>query len=415
MKPFLFRLALIYFGSKRSNRFINAISLISIIGITLGVTVLITVLSIMNGFQEELRDRILGMTAHASIFESDNRLNNWQDLRLIVLKNKHIQGAAPNITKQALVSRGKNVKGVVVRGVDPDLELSVTKLKEYLNSDSLQKLQSGQFKAIIGAQLASKLDLIVGDKFIMMVPEVSTGIIGQLPRLRRFTVASLMDVGMYQYDSAMVLVNIEDAAKLYRMDKRVSNLQLQVDDLFKIDRIIKQVSEILPNDKYYARTWQQQHTNFFKALTLEKRMMFIILFLIIAVATFNIVSTMVMVVNEKYATIAILRTQGATKFDIIGLFFMQGLLIGIIGTLMGALFGAIVSLNIGVIVPFIEGLLGIEFFRADIYYISVVPTDLQLKDVVLVAGLSFISSVLATLYPAWRAAKIQPAEVLRHE
>jgi lipoprotein-releasing system permease protein len=417
MKAYIFRLASTYLSARQDNRFINFISLISVIGITLGITVLLTVLSIMNGFQFELRERILGMTSHMSLFEDNNQLHRWQEIRPLLLKNQAIISAAPNINGQALISYGKEVKGILVKGIEPELEKQVSQLNSYLSEGELNSLQPNAFNIILGTELANHLGVEKGDKITLITPQVGGGIVGSLPRLRRFVISGIINVGMHQYDSAFALIHLQDAAKFYRMEDKVSQLQLKLKNLFEVNQTAKSLTTVLPNKGkgYFFLTWQQQHNNFFQAIQLEKRIMFIIIALIIAVAAFNIVSTMVMVVNEKKSTIAILRTQGATQKEMILLFFSQGILIGLLGTFLGIIIGTLFSLNIDIIVPAIETFFEIQFFPADVYYISTVPSDLQLQDIIWVATFSFLSSILATIYPAWRASSIQPSEILRHQ
>lgn len=416
MKSYIFRLSLIYLGTRKDSRFINFISFISVLGITLGITVLITILSIMNGFQAELRERILGMTSHLSIFEKNNRLAHWDEVHKALLQHRDIIAAAPNIEAQALISHGNEVKGIVVKGIVPDLENNVSQLSEYMPLADLNSLQPARFNIVLGSELARHLGVQKGDTITLIAPQVGSGLVGSLPRLRRFQVSGIINVGMHEYDSAFALIHLKDAARFYRMHDNVSQLQLKINDLFQVNEVVATLGNILPRggNGFFVLTWQQKHSNFFQAIQLEKRIMFIIIALIIAVAAFNIVSTMVMVVNEKRSTIAILRTQGATKKEILLLFFSQGIFIGLLGTILGVIIGVSLALNIESIVPVIEAFFNIEFFPADVYYISQVPSDLQINDVILVALFSFLSSVLATLYPAWQSSRLQPAEILRY-
>ncbi len=414
-KPYIFRIAIRYLSAKQDNRFINFISLTSIIGIFLGVSVLITVLSIMNGFQTELRTRILSMTAHMTIFEKDHHLSNWQSVRTDLLKHPNIVGVAPFIEKQALLSAGKNVKGALIKGIDPAIETDVSSIAEDIEKGTLEDLNPGEFNVILGITLAAELKVTIGDKITLVIPQPASGLIASVPRLKRFTVTGLLNVGMHEYDSGYAFIHIEDAAKLYSMRDKISRLQIKTDDLFKVNQIIDSLNTYLPDKDYYALSWTQQHANFFQAIQLEKRIMFIVVALIIAVAAFNIVSTMVMMVNEKARAIAILRTQGARTRDITTLFIFQGITLGLIGTLLGCLGGYVLSDNIGTIIPFIEQTFNLQFFPADVYYISKVPAEINLSDVVEVGLFAFLMSVIATIYPALRASNVEPAQVLRYE
>ncbi len=414
-KAYIFRLAMRYLSAKQDNRFINFISLTSVIGIFLGATVLITVLSIMNGFQTELRTRILNMTAHMVIFQQGRQLSDWEEVRHDLLEHPQVVDAAPIIEKQALLSVGKNVKGALIKGVSPDLENKVSNIEEHLSKGQLESLVANQFNIILGHVLASELGVDIGDKITVIIPQPSSGFIGSIPRLKRFSVVGIVNAGMYEYDSGYAFVHLEDAATLYSLRDQVTGLQVKTTDLFAVNEIISGLSDFLPVRGYYALSWTQKHANFFQAIQLEKRMMFIVVALIIAVAAFNIVSTMVMMINEKKRAIAILRTQGARIKDISALFIIQGTTLGLIGTILGCLGGILLSSNIDVIVPFIENLFNLRFFPPDVYYISEVPSEIQLSDLLEVGFFSFIMTVLATIYPALRASKIKPAQVLRHE
>ncbi len=415
MKTYILRLAIRYISSRQNNRFINFISLTSVIGIMLGVTVLITVLSIMNGFQSELRTRILDMTSHMTISQHDNQLRDWTEVRESLLEHPDIIGVSPFIQKQALITFGKNVKGVLIKGIDPILENSVSKIGNHLISGHLDSLQAGTFNIVLGQHLALDLDVSVGDKITVVIPQTNFSLISSLPRLKRFTVTGIFSAGMYEYDSGYAYIHLEDAAKLYSLRDAVNGLQIHTSDIFQVDRVTKTLHQHLPIGPFFATTWTQHHSNFFQAIQLEKRMMFIVLALIITIAAFNIVTTMVMMVNEKTRAIAILRSQGSTTFDITALFIIQGILLGTIGTLMGIAGGTALATNIDIIVPWLEQLIGIQFFPADVYYISKVPSQLRQSDVLEVSLFAFIMTVLATIYPAIRAAQVKPAQVLRYE
>jgi lipoprotein-releasing system permease protein len=412
--PFELLLGTRYTRAKKRNGFISFISLSSIIGIALGVTALVTVMSIMNGFQQELRDRILDMTAHMTLSERGERLHHWQDLYGIVKTLPHVKGAAPNAMGQGMLTAGDRVKGVLVRGVLPEYEGQVADVQSKMVYGQMDDLKSRDYNIILGTELANGLGVSVGDKVTLVAPQASISPMGIMPRLKRFTVSGLFEVGMHEYDSALALVHMNDAQRVFKLGDAVSALQLRLDDLFAVRAVRNEIADNI-DQVLYIRDWTQQHANFFKAIEMEKRMMFIVLALIIMVAAFNIVSTMVMVVTDKQKDIAVLRTIGASPASIQTIFMVQGLIIGVVGALMGIVGGVTISLNIDVIVPFIENLFGFKFFPADIYYISKIPSDLHWEDVWVVSGLAFILTLLATIYPARRAAKTQPAEALRYE
>ena len=412
--PYELLLGLRYTRAKRRNGFISFISLSSMIGIALGVTALITVLSIMNGFQEELRDRILGMTAHMTINERNDQLEDWQSLYNQLINQPHVEGAAPNIMEQGMLTIGNKVKGVAIRGVLPEFEGQVADIGNQMVFGSLDDLTPKKYKIILGSELAVSLGVSLGDKVTLIAPQGSVSPVGIVPRIKRFTVSGIFEAGMHEYDSGLAIIHIEDAKKVFKYGDSVGALQLKIDDLFKVGEVKDQLGQVV--DKVlYMRDWRQQHSNFFKAIEMEKRMMFIVLTLIIMVAAFNIVSTMVMVVTDKQSDIAVLRTIGATPMSVQMVFIIQGLVIGILGVILGLIGGLSLALNIDVIVPFIEQLLGFKFFPPDVYYISAVPSKLVWSDVWYIAGLSFILTLLATLYPARKASKVNPAEALRYE
>ena len=409
-----------YTRAKRKNHFISFISLTSMIGIALGVAALIIVLSVMNGFQKDLRTRILGVASHMEITGSNNKLGDWRDIVDSSLKHEHVLASAPYIMAQGLLSYDQGVQGAIIRGIQPAAEDKVADLGKNMKVGRLGDLRAGEFGIILGADLAYSLGAQMGDKVVVMAPQGQFTPTGVVPRLKQFTVVGLFQIGMQEYDSGLVLIHIEDAAKLYRMGDKVSGVRLKLDDLFSAPKIAKEYSTQLNNSPgqygaYYVTDWTQQHANFFRAVQMEKRVMFIILTLIVAVAAFNIVSTLVMAVTDKRADIAIMRTFGASPGSIMLIFIIQGALIGIIGTLLGAIFGILIALNIDVIIPFIEGLFQVKFLAKDVYQISEVPSDLIWSDVITIVMVSFVLSLLATLYPSWRASKINPAEALRYE
>lgn len=414
--PFELFVGLRYTRAKRRNHFISFISLTSMIGIGLGVAALIVVLSVMNGFQEELRVRILGVASHLQITGPNNTLSDWPRLMAEVKNEPHVQAAAPYIMAQGMLSYGQVVQGAIVRGILPADEDGVAELSAHMRVGKLADLKPGEFGIILGAELAQNLGVLIGDKVVLLAPQGQFTPTGIVPRIKQFKVVGLFQVGMYEYDAGLALIHMDDAAKLYRMNDSVSGVRLKLDDLFQAPAIARQLGNKL-NTKgtYFISDWTEQHANFFRAVQMEKRVMFIILALIVAVAAFNIVSTLVMAVTDKRADIAIMRTFGASPRSIMYIFIVQGALIGLIGTIVGAIAGIIIALNIGTIVPFIERVFSIQFLAKDIYYISELPSHLIWSDVITITVMSFILSLLATLYPSWRAARMNPAEALRYE
>jgi len=407
-----------YTRAKRKNHFISFISTTSMIGIALGVAALIVVLSVMNGFQEELRARILGVAAHVQITQANQRLSDWQELQNKVIHAPHVQAAAPFVMAQAMLSGTDAVQGTIVRGVLPEYEKKVSELSSAMKIGQLQQLKAGEFGIILGADLAQNLGVVVGDKITVMAPQGQVTPAGMVPRIKQFTLVGLFQIGMYEYDAGLALIHIEDATKLFQMGDQVSGLRLKLDDLFLAPQVTHQLAETTLADypeTYYLTDWTQEHANFFRAVQMEKRVMFIILTLIVAVAAFNIVSTLVMAVADKRADIAILRTFGASPQSIMRIFVIQGAMIGFVGTVLGGVFGVLIALNIGTIVPFIEHLFHVEFLAKDVYYISELPSHLLWSDVLTIMLLSLGLSLLATLYPSWKASKMQAAEALRYD
>lgn len=413
-KPLELFIGLRYTRAKRRNHFISFISLTSMLGITLGVAVLITVLSVMNGFEKEVRERILGMTSHATISTYDNQLENWSEVAETASKHERVVGVAPYVRAEGMLTYGGQVNGVMVRGILPEEEGKVSTVGEKMVVGRLADLHAGEFGIILGNALARALGVIPGDKVTLVTPSANVSLAGIMPRLKRFTVVGVFEVGMYEYDSTMALMHLQDASKLFRLNNNVSGVRLKLDDLFFAPFVSRELAEQIPGI-YRVRDWTTQHANYFRAVATEKRMMFIILLLIVAVAAFNIVSTLVMVVTDKEADIAILRTLGASPASIMKIFMVQGTLIGVIGTVLGVISGVILALNVETLVPAIEQLLGLQFLPAEVYYISDLPSELHWDDVIKIGLISFLISIVATLYPARRAARTQPAEALRYE
>ena len=417
--PFELFVGLRYTRAKRKNHFISFISLTSMVGIALGVAALIVVLSVMNGFQAELRNRILGVASHIEITGENNTLSNWQSLSEPLRKTQHVRAVAPYINAQGMLSFGQGVQGAIVRGVLPATEDKVADLGSHMKSGSLNDLKAGEFGIVLGSDLAFNLGAGMGDKVVVMSPQGQFTPAGVVPRIKQFKVVGLFQIGMYEYDAGLALIHMDDAAKLYRMEDKVSGIRLKIDDLYDAPQVSSALSASLSHDQpqhqYYVTDWTQQHANFFKAVQMEKRVMFIILALIVAVAAFNIVSTLVMAVTDKRADIAIMRTFGASPRSIMGIFIVQGALIGVIGTIAGAMVGVLIALNIETIVPFIENLFHVQFLAKDVYYISDLPSKLEWSDVITIVVMSFVLSLFATIYPSYKASQINPAEALRYE
>jgi lipoprotein-releasing system permease protein len=413
-KPLELFIGLRYTRAKRRNHFISFIALTSMLGIILGVMALITVLSVMNGFEMELRNRILGVVAHATVSEPDGILHDWPSLLTTLSHQQHVVGAAPYIDGEGMLSGAKGVSGTLIRGVLPAKESLVSDINVKMAAGKLSNLRPGGFGIVLGKELALRLGVWVGDKVTLITPQASVTPAGILPRLKRFTVVGVFEVGMYEYDNGLALLELDDAATLFRLGDGVSGIRLKLDDLLRAPSIARDIDQNLPPG-YIVSDWTQEHVNFFRAVQMEKTVMFVILLLIVAVAAFNIVSTLVMMVRDKEADIAVLRTLGATPRSIMIIFIVQGSVIGLVGTLLGGIAGVLLALNVESIVPIIEHLFHVEFLSADVYYISELPSNLEWADVIKVCSVSLILSLIATLYPAWRAARTQPAEALRYE
>jgi len=413
-KPLIFYIGLRYTRAKRRTQFISFITLTSVLGIALGVTALITVLSVMNGFEAELRERILGMTSHATITGRFGQLDDWQGLEQKLKDYPHVEGTAPFINGQVMINADRRVSGTMLSGILPDYEGKVSEVADKMKTGKLTNLVPGEYGIVLGAELANYLGVITGDKITVISPQINSTPAGVIPRMRRFTVVGTFEVGMYEYDRNMAMIHLDDAAKLFRLDSAVSGLRIKLDDLFNAPQITRAMQKAFYDD-YQVSDWTLAHSNFFRAIQTEKRVMFIILLLIVAVAAFNIVSTLVMVVTDKRGDIAILKTQGLTSGSVMGIFMVLGAIIGVVGTLMGTVAGVLLALNVETIVPAIEKLFNVQFMAADVYYISDLPSKLVWTDVYAIAGMAFLLSLLATIYPAWQAAKVNPAEVLRYE
>ncbi len=414
LRPYELFIGLRYTRAKRRNHFISFISLISMLGMALGVLALIVVLSVMNGFQKEIRARMLGATPHLEIVADGGRVENWHPIMDAATRHTQVLAAAPYVSGQGMLSYGQSVQGVMVRGIDPALERSITELSNKVKVGSLDDLRSGEFGVVLGTDLARSLGVKVSDKVRLSTRQGQITPMGMIPRLKQFKVTGIFEIGMAPYDSSLALINIVDAQKLFRMGDAVTGISTKLRDVDQAPLVAAELQSRLPDD-LYANDWTHQNSNYFRAVQMEKTMMFIILSLIVAVAAFNIVSTLVMAVTDKQADIAILRTLGATPRSIMKIFIVQGVVIGVIGTVLGSVGGIALALNLDVVIPFIEHLFGVQFLDKGVYYISELPSDLRYPEVLLVSGLSFLISLLATLYPSYRASKTQPAEALRYE
>jgi len=400
----------------RRNGFISFISAISMAGIALGVAALIVVLSVMNGFQKEVRDRMLSVIAHVELFDTNGAaLADWRATAEVAraAAPEQVRGAAPFVSAQVLVARGDEMRGALVRGIVPTEEANVTPLAAQMKSGAFAKLQPGAWQLVLGVELARQLNVREGDQVTVVAPGGQVTPAGVVPRLKAFTVAGTFDSGHYEYDSAYVLIHLDDAAKLFRTDG-ATGLQLKLADLHAAREVAARIGRAMPSS-IAVRDWTRTNRNWFDAVQLEKRLMFIILTLIVAVAAFNLVSTLVMTVTDKRADIAILRTLGASPRSVMGIFVVQGALAGVVGTIAGVALGLLIAFNIGTLVPALERLLSTSFLPASIYVISRMPSDPQWADILPIGLISLALAFVATLYPSWRASRVNPAEALRYE
>lgn len=408
--PFL--IGLRYVRAKRRNHFISFISLTSMLGLTLGVAVLILVLSVMNGFDHELRTRVLGMVPHTRI-EKPAGMTDWKPLAERLTQRKHVVAAAPYVEQQGMLAAAGNTQGALVWGIQPDYEKRVSIIDQHMQQGSLDDLAPGEWHVVLGDLLARNLGVGVGDRVTLLVPEASITPGGVFPRMKRFTVSGIFKVGA-DLDARLAYANIEDMQKLARMGDAVGGLRLELDDLFLAGSVTQSILNQLGYG-YRGMDWTYTHGNLFQAIQMEKRMIGLLLMVIVAVAAFNIVSTLVMVVTDKHADIAILRTIGATPRTIMGIFIVQGLAIGLIGIVIGVALGIALALSVSDIIAWFEAVTGIQFLDPNVYFISYLPSQLEWSDVGFIVLAAFGLSFLSTLYPAWRAARVQPAEVLRYE
>jgi lipoprotein-releasing system permease protein len=414
IRPVALFVGLRYTRARRRNHFVSFISGVSILGITVGVWALITVLSVMNGFERELRERILSVASHATVSARNGWLQDWSELTRTVTDHPKVQAGAPFIYGQGLLTRANTVSGALIRGVLPERESQVSTILEHLKTDEQNPLSPGDWKIVLGSQLARSLGVEVGDRITLIAPKGKITAAGLLPRMRRFEVSAIFELDMYEYDSGIALIHLDDAAQLLETGGGVTGIRLRLAEIYDAPLISAELQQIL-GGAFRLSDWTREHANFFTALKIERRVMFVILLLIIAVAAFNIVSTLVMVVTDKRADVAILRTMGLAPLQVMAVFVIQGVVIGFGGTLVGGLLGVLTALNIETLVPWVENLFEIEFFPASVYVISDFPAELRWPDVYLISGVSFLICLVATLYPAWRASRTQPAEALRYE
>jgi len=403
-----------YVRARSSNGFVSLISAISMLGIAIAVTVLIVVMSVVNGFERELKDRLLAMTSHASIENPNGELLSAPALVESATANSRVRAAAPYTNGQALLVFGKQLSGAGLRGIEPDLEEQVSGIGDVMQEGELSDLQPGRYNIVLGVELAEALQLSVGDKVTVTLAEGRVTPAGVLPRTRRFTVSGLYRVGMYEFDRRLAFINIGDAQKLYRKGDAVTGVRLAVTDIYAAAEIVREVA-LAHGELVLVSDWTRQHVNFFRSIQITKSILFVILLMVVAVAAFNIVSTLVMVVKDKQGDIAILRTAGARPSSILRIFITQGTIVGVVGTVAGVVLGVVLALNLESIAGFFETLLGIKLLAADVYFISDLPSELRIADVVKISSIALILALASTLYPAWVASRTAPAEALRYD
>ena len=414
IRPLELAIGLRYTRAKRRNRFISFISAVSMLGIALGVVALIATISVMNGFESELRTRILGMVAHATISGVGEDLHDWPHAVEVAGQDPRVLGAAPYVEREALLSAQRS-QGALLRGIVPSLEPAVSNLGDKMKAGSIEALEPGKFHVLLGTELAMLLGVDMGDSVTVLVPEARSTPVGVVPQMKRFAVAGLFEAGMQEYDSQLAVIHMADAQRLLRMGDGVTGVRLKLTDMFQAWAVARDLADHI-GEYYRVRDWARDHANFFRAIQMEKSVMFVILSLIVAVAAFNLVSSLIMLVTDKQADIAILRTLGFSPGSVMAVFVVQGTLIGVSGIVLGVIGGVLLTQNLDAIMHVIEGMLGFELMPADVYYISGgVPTDLRLDNILAISGVAFVMCMVATIYPAWRASRTDPAAALRYE
>jgi lipoprotein-releasing system permease protein len=403
-----------YLRSTHRRGFVSFVALMSVLGLMLGVATLIVVLSVMNGFERELRSRILSVTSHATLTGFDETLSDWHSVQQFAQRLPGVQAAVPYIEGQAMISHGLKIVGTAIRGVIPEEERKATGFAHNLQAGRIEDLASGQYRIILGSALARELNARVGDAVVVIAPTGTATPTGVFPRMRRFTVSGVFESGMYEYDRGLALVDMTDAAVFYRMGDKVSGVRLAVENLFQAPVIVRRLALALGGN-FLVTDWTMIHSNFFKSIQTTKTMMFVILLMIVAVAAFNIVATLVMIVKEKQSDIAILRTLGAGPRNVLAAFAVQGVMIGLAGTAAGAALGTLLSDHLQALIDSLERLLGVQFMDASVYFMSELPAYVERGDVLRICSVAFVLCVLATIYPAWRASRTAPADALRHE
>jgi lipoprotein-releasing system permease protein len=406
-----------YLRSAHRSGFVSFVASMSVIGLALGVAVLIVVLSVLNGFERELRSRMLAVTSHATITGVEGEIADWRKAQADAAREPNVLAVVPFVESRGLLANGERVGGAMVRGILPEEEVKAVGLASRMREGKLTDLAAGKFRVILGSALARELDVAVGDKVVVMAPEGSATPAGFAPRMKLFTVAGIFESGMYEFDRGLALTHMTDAALLYRLGDRVTGLRLALEDPFIAPLSVRGVARAIDYSGagYFVNDWTRDHENFFRSIELTKSMMFFILLILVVVAAINLVATLVMIVKEKQTDIAILRTIGAAPNNVLRMFLVQGALIGLVGTLAGALLGWVLALNVTSVVHGIERAFGIQFLDASVYLMSDLPSEVRVADVLRVAGVALLLAALATIYPAWRAARTLPAEALRHD
>jgi lipoprotein-releasing system permease protein len=415
--PYEWRIGTRYLRSAHRSGFVSFVAFMSVAGLALGVAVLIVVMSVLNGFERELRSRMVAVTSHATITGVEGEIANWRRAQSDAARMPNVAAVAPFIESRGLLANGVRVAGAAVRGIVPEEEVKAVGLAARMREGSLEQLAPGKFNIILGSALAQELDVAVGAKVVLMAPDGTATPAGFVPRTKRFTVSGIFESGMYEYDRGLALLNMRDAALLYRLGDSVTGLRLALEDPFLAPATVRNVAQVIDYDGggYYVSDWTRDHLTFFQSIELTKSMMFFIQLIMVVVAAINLVATLVMIVKEKQTDIAILRTMGSTPANVLRMFLVQGALIGLVGTVVGALLGWGLSYYVTDVVHAIENAMGIKFLDASVYLMSDLPAEVRLADVLTVSGISLALAALATIYPAWRAARTLPAEALRHE